>query len=124
MNRNHGTSQHEMSDIRILHSPRPPKASHLPELTSEGSCQLPAPDCDRDPWYPFRTSIDYEVSEFVMESGLNEDQTNRVLKLLREARDKPEEFTLSHYNDLHQIWAVIRARSAPESKPSTKASKG
>ncbi|KIN93054.1 hypothetical protein M404DRAFT_36437 [Pisolithus tinctorius Marx 270] len=46
-----------------------PKTSHLAERTSERSSEPPAPDCDRDPWYPFRALIDYEISKFAVDTG-------------------------------------------------------
>lgn len=46
------------------------KTSHLADRTSEYSSEPPAPDCDRDPWHPFRTLIDYEISKFAMGVGI------------------------------------------------------
>ncbi|KAI6143304.1 hypothetical protein BKA82DRAFT_4331247 [Pisolithus tinctorius] len=60
------------------------------------------------PWYPFRTCLDFDLSEFIHEATLNREQANRIMKLLKHFRT--EDCTLNSYNDLESSWQAASHR--------------
>ena len=60
------------------------------------------------PWRPFRTKLDFEIAEVMLDAHMNEAQTERMLSLITEAVLDPESFTLANTKDLSAIWDVAR----------------
>ncbi|KAI6127987.1 hypothetical protein EDD16DRAFT_1690555 [Pisolithus croceorrhizus] len=74
------------------------------------------PDVSTDPWYPFRSRLDFEFAELALEAALNKEQVNRLLRLMKSIRRRastwraashhmtaPQEFTM-YYRSLWD-WA-------------------
>jgi len=62
------------------------------------------PDPSTDPWYPFRSRLDFEFADLALEAALSKEQTNRLLKLAQRIRSNKEQFTLRDYNDVECSW--------------------
>jgi hypothetical protein len=60
------------------------------------------------PWHPFRTKLDFEVAEVMLDAHMNRKQMERMLSLIHEAARHPETFTLVNLNDLSNIWDIAR----------------
>ncbi|KAJ7860668.1 hypothetical protein B0H14DRAFT_2576448 [Mycena olivaceomarginata] len=73
------------------------------------------PSTDEQPWRPFRTRLDFEVSEFAQENMLNRAATNKLLSLIRRCGANLEEFTIRNWEDMNKQWDAA-SKSAPISK--------
>ncbi|KAF9537471.1 hypothetical protein CPC08DRAFT_651734 [Agrocybe pediades] len=60
------------------------------------------------PWHPFRSRLDFEISDFVQGANLNSGQIERLLALMTECADNPTSFTLSGNQDLKNLWDLSR----------------
>ncbi|KIJ07425.1 hypothetical protein PAXINDRAFT_164593 [Paxillus involutus ATCC 200175] len=111
--------EHEVDDIRIEthpHSGIPLKTSRFSDFTRNHFPKPSPPDTDHDPWHPFRTLLDFEVSELVLEAGLTKDQTGRLIKMMQRIYDKREHFTLRNYDNIRQTWDAVGHRLTPFQK--------
>ena len=64
------------------------------------------------PWRPFRTKLDFEIAEVMLDAHMNMKQTEKMLSLIHEAVDHPEEFTLANSTELSKIWDIVRETKA------------
>ncbi|KAI6010037.1 hypothetical protein BKA83DRAFT_4467647 [Pisolithus microcarpus] len=62
------------------------------------------PNTSTDPWYPFRSRLDFEFAELVLKAALSKEQINCFLKLIKSARCGSDPFMLNEYSDLHSTW--------------------
>ncbi|KAI9450373.1 hypothetical protein HD554DRAFT_2044235 [Boletus coccyginus] len=109
-------NRHQVDDIHVEyhpHSGRAPKISPFGEFTHEHLHVPLAPEDDREPWHPFCTLMDFEVSELALEVALNKDQTTRLIKLLQWIYDKHERCTLQNYDELRNTWDAAGSRLTP-----------
>lgn len=62
------------------------------------------------PWYPYRTRLDFDLSELMMEAALNQSHMSRLISIIQRAQasSDQDEFTIKSYSDL----AAIRQRAA------------
>ena len=104
---------HQVDDIHVEyhpHSGRAPKISPFGEFTHEHLHMPLAPEADQEPWHPFHTLMDFEVSELALEAALNKDQTIRLIKLLQWVYDKHGKCTLRNYDELRNVWDAAGSR--------------
>lgn len=61
---------------------------------------------ETEPWKPFRSRLDFEVAELVLEAALNRSQTDRLIKLFHRAAEENayDPFTLKNAKDLNELW--------------------
>ncbi|KAI0310436.1 hypothetical protein OF83DRAFT_1021212, partial [Amylostereum chailletii] len=52
----------------------------------------------------FNTREDFSIAEIMHQGSLNQDQCDRLIKLVRSCIDRPGKFTLSSYADLERAW--------------------
>jgi len=98
---------HQVDDIHVEyhpHSGRAPKISPFGEFTHEHLHMPLAPEADWEPWHPFRTLMDFKVSELALEVALNKDQTTCLIKLLQWVYDKHKKCMLRNYDELRNTW--------------------
>lgn len=57
------------------------------------------------PWYPYRTRLDFDLSELVTEAALNQKQVSRLISIIQRAQasDKEKGFTIKSYSDFDAI---------------------
>ncbi|KAJ7450425.1 hypothetical protein FB451DRAFT_1342926 [Mycena latifolia] len=72
-------------------------------LTSESSRRR-GPPTEEKPWIPFRTRLDFEVSEFAQENMLNRQAINKLISLIRRCAANLEGFTITNYADMNKQW--------------------
>ncbi|KAJ6631829.1 hypothetical protein B0H10DRAFT_1670423, partial [Mycena sp. CBHHK59/15] len=58
------------------------------------------------PWVPFRTRLDFEVSEFAQEAMLNKKQTDTLISLIRHCAENIGGFTLKNCSDMNSQWEL------------------
>ncbi|KAF8207999.1 hypothetical protein K438DRAFT_2071545 [Mycena galopus ATCC 62051] len=63
-----------------------------------------------EPWLPFRTRLDFEVSEFAQENMLNRQATNKLIALIRRCGANLEDFTIENYNDMNKQWEAASTK--------------
>jgi len=104
----------EVDDIKVIHHPNAGIVEcrfHFDDYCGSDPDSNPldyakyysVDDLER-PWRPFRTRLDFEVAEIMLDAYMNSQQTERMLALIHEAILKPESFTLSGFKDLSRIW--------------------
>ncbi|KAG1896982.1 uncharacterized protein F5891DRAFT_1130066 [Suillus fuscotomentosus] len=54
------------------------------------------PPSNTEPWHSFHSRVEFEVAELALEAGLNNEQTNRLIKY--------ENFTFKNHKDIHVKW--------------------
>ncbi|KIM65038.1 hypothetical protein SCLCIDRAFT_23133 [Scleroderma citrinum Foug A] len=97
------TEKYSFAEFTRVHAPKPYK-----------------PDASTDPWYPFRTRLDFEFADLALEAALSKEQTNRLLKLVQRIHSNKERFTLRDYRDVESSWKAashcMPAVSQPEER--------
>lgn len=99
----------KLGDVKIEYHPSSGKPSvivPLQELRREGD--EPGGDhtpCSTEPWVGFRTRLDYEISEFIIQTRLNTEETKHLLKLIHCAQDT-RNFTIASIDDLNERWQL------------------
>lgn len=63
---------------------------------------------DSTPWSPFRSRLDFEVAELILDAHMNQSQTNILLNLIHRCIRDQKSFTLSNFKDLSSIWDEAR----------------
>lgn len=61
---------------------------------------------ESEPWKPFRSRLDFEVSELILEAALNRSQADRLIKLIHRAAENNDHdpFTLQNGADMNKMW--------------------
>ncbi|KAG1856505.1 hypothetical protein C8R48DRAFT_749127 [Suillus tomentosus] len=72
------------------------------------------------PWEPFRTRLDFEVAEIVLEAAMTKDQTNRLFNLLHRSACGKEAFTLQSHDEVRSFWEMASEWFTPSSVVSVK----
>ncbi|PPQ74821.1 hypothetical protein CVT26_005455 [Gymnopilus dilepis] len=106
---------HSLNDIRIEYHPsteQPPDTYSFDQYCSFP--QEPAPPfvVDKTPWRPFRTKIDFEVAEIMLDGHLNRRQIARMIDLIQKIAANPESFTLENESEHEKIWKAARETKA------------
>ena len=70
------------------------------EFTQGNVTQAYEPDSSTDPWYPFRSRLDFKFAELTLEAALSKEQTTQLLTLAQRIHTHTEKFTLQSYHDL------------------------
>ncbi|KAJ7824630.1 hypothetical protein B0H14DRAFT_3728340 [Mycena olivaceomarginata] len=97
----------EELDIRYEfhpHSGLDPEYCSFEDYLRLESSRRRLPSTDEQPWRPFRTCLDFEVSEFAQENMLNRAATNKLLSLIRRCGANLEEFTIRNWEDMNKQW--------------------
>ncbi|THU88840.1 hypothetical protein K435DRAFT_679108, partial [Dendrothele bispora CBS 962.96] len=69
--------------------------------------QVPA---DFEPWKPFRTRFDYEVSEFALRANLNKEMTGDLIDLLHKAANHSDQFTIQSSTEMQKLWDLASVK--------------
>ncbi|KAJ7668088.1 hypothetical protein B0H17DRAFT_910233, partial [Mycena rosella] len=62
------------------------------------------PPTDSEPWTPFRSRLDFEVSEFAEDTMLNHGQINTLIRLIRRCAANIDDFTFQKPADMQKSW--------------------
>ncbi|KAF4612582.1 hypothetical protein D9613_012725 [Agrocybe pediades] len=105
-------------DIRVEYHPKSRRqAKHIPakEFRNPDADSRPAPRPDTlpttEPWFPFRTRLDFELADFIQDAGLNAGQIEELLSWIEQCTKDPTSYTLSGKKDLTNLWTLARMQS-------------
>lgn len=61
---------------------------------------------ENEPWKPFRSRLDFEVAELILEAALNRSSADRLIKLIHRAADNNDHdpFTLKNGGEMNKLW--------------------
>jgi hypothetical protein len=99
-------NQLEIDDIRVEYHPNsglPSKTIHFEDFTRDVE-QSEASIPDEPPYKPWRSQADFEFSEIALESAMNRNQIEAMIKLIRHVAQSPESFTLKNQVDYTQCF--------------------
>ncbi|KAF8956124.1 hypothetical protein BDZ97DRAFT_1907300 [Flammula alnicola] len=103
----------EMNEIRIEYHPHSlmeTESFSFQEYTDspeelEPNSAIPK---DENPWRPFPTRLDFEVSEVMLDAHMNRRQIKKMIELINQAIASPNSFTLASEADHSRIWDHAR----------------
>ncbi|EDR03929.1 uncharacterized protein LACBIDRAFT_306616 [Laccaria bicolor S238N-H82] len=105
----------QLDDIKVEYHPRSGHPSQLFQFHEymnqlPGSKNVDIPP-DLEPWKPFRSWLDFELAELILDTHMNKNQTNALITLIHQCISEPQSFMLKNESDLSKIWqnAAIRA---------------
>lgn len=105
---------YQVDDIKIEFHPksgRPTQFFNFEEFQRQRPRPKPVPG-HPEPWKPFRTRLDFEIAELMLDSHMNAQQSGALLSLIRKVIDQPINFTLSSTDDLEKVWDHARKTRA------------
>jgi hypothetical protein len=105
--------QPEIDDIRVDFHPRsekPPTTYHFHEYIRDHPHTYNIPT-DFKPWKPFRTKLDFDVSEFTLRAGLNANLTNDLISLLNRCAQGQDDMTIKDSKEMQAIWDLASFKS-------------
>ncbi|EDQ99252.1 uncharacterized protein LACBIDRAFT_316752 [Laccaria bicolor S238N-H82] len=98
----------QLNDIKVEYHPRSgrqPQFFSFDEYKSNfqdlDSVDIPV---DPEPWKPFRSRLDFELAELILDTHMNKNQTNELISLIHRCILDPKSFTLKNEPDLSKIW--------------------
>lgn len=93
------------------HSRRPSQVQNMQDyLESESlNCFDKAPP-EEQPWLPFQTRLDFEVSEFAHENNMNQTATEKFIQLLRRVAANIQDFTIRNHADMEKQWELASSK--------------
>lgn len=98
-----------VDDIKVEYHPKshkPTKIYRFHEYTDRHTTPLVSPLSE--PWKPFRSRLDFELAELMLDTRMNQKHSAKLLSLIRRAVESPESFTISGTDDLNKIWGHAR----------------
>lgn len=89
-----------------------PSAKIPPALFSyeDYNANLPKPDpmvvkpAKHDPWFPFRSRLDFDVAEFMQAHRFNNQQSKEFMELIERIRQHPREYHLRDVKEVNDLW--------------------
>lgn len=101
-----GLLEHEIGHVKTQYHPHSHRAPKIQTFGEYMENSLPPVIPEEEPWKPFRSRLDFEVAEVVLEAALNRSQINQLIKLIHRAAESNEydPFTLKNAGDLNDMW--------------------
>ena len=97
----------QLDDIKIEYHPKSgeqEKVFRFHEYTD--SCPAPSVPPNKEPWKPFRTRLDFEVAELLLDARMNKKHTSRLLALIHHSIEDPKSLTLlGSCTGLKELWS-------------------
>lgn len=100
----------QLDDIKIEYHPKSgmrEKVFRFHDYTD--ARPAPSHPPDPEPWKPFRTRLDFEIADLLLDTRMNKKQSSRLLSLIHRCIKDPQSFTLSDSDDLDKVWSHARA---------------
>ena len=66
-----------------------------------------------DPWKPYKTRLDFELSEFALSAYLNKDHIERLIKMINIAASGLDNLTLTNHSDLLEVKKIASQQLTP-----------
>ncbi|KAG2126861.1 uncharacterized protein EDB93DRAFT_1096942 [Suillus bovinus] len=111
LNLNSWTLQHSLpirvTDIKVEHHPNsgikmkvhPFDSFHRRPAAS--SVHTPP---DNQPWCPFQSQLEFNIAELALEARLNNEQTDRLIRICLHSSVGKDKFTFRNHKDIHSKW--------------------
>ncbi|KAG1773661.1 hypothetical protein EV702DRAFT_1181089 [Suillus placidus] len=74
------------------------------------SAEFLVPPSDGQPWRPFKSRLEFEIAEIMLEVGFNNQQSDRFIKLCHRCTVGKEKFTFKNHKDIHNMWEAASHR--------------
>ncbi|KAG2078672.1 hypothetical protein BDR04DRAFT_1124392 [Suillus decipiens] len=106
------TLPRELDDIRVKchpHSQLPSTIHRFAEFSRSRPTEEHTP-CNKSPWEPFCTQLNFEVAEIALEAAMTKDQTNRLLNLFHRSATGNDSFTLHNHDEVCSLWDLTSQR--------------
>lgn len=106
----------EQSYVKTRYHPFSDRAPMVEQLRDYGVRAQVEYERDPKPWQPFRTRIDFEISELALEAALSEKQIQRLTTLIHRAVEKKNEedtFTVKNAADMKGLWELSSEKCTP-----------
>ena len=103
---------YRLDDIRTEYHPHSAlrtKVEHFEDYKRHQRGQ-PSVPCDKEPWSPFRSRIDFEFAEIALKAALNKDLANSLIKLVHRSIAEQGTFTLESHADMQDMWDKASAK--------------
>lgn len=103
-----------VDDIRTEfhpHSNQRTRVEHFDDYGREDASARRSFQPKKKPWRPFRTRLDFEVAELVLETAMNSKQITTLISLLQRCALGAEKFTIHSYKDLQKTWEQSSVKS-------------
>lgn len=68
------------------------------------------PPPDGQPWSPFKSRLEFEIAEIMLEVGFNNQQTDCLIKLCHRCAVGKEKLTFKNHKDIHNMWEAASHR--------------
>ncbi|KAJ7265150.1 hypothetical protein C8J57DRAFT_1622209 [Mycena rebaudengoi] len=101
---------------QIPNSPTKLEDKLLEELMKEKQVKR-SPSTDQEPWAPFNSRLDFEVSEFAQDAMLNKTQTDTLISLIRRCADNITSFTINGFGDMSRQWDLASKKCTEVAVP-------
>jgi len=72
------------------------------------------PNTRQPPWHPFTTRTDFELAELMLDTHLNENQSNIVLKIVNSIAPQPEKLTIVTMQHFSSTWEFAQGLRASQ----------
>ncbi|KAG1861504.1 hypothetical protein DFJ58DRAFT_715418 [Suillus subalutaceus] len=59
---------------------------------------------NKRPWAPFKSRLEFELAELALEACLNNEQTDRLIRLCNRCISQQEKFTFQNHKDIRDRW--------------------
>lgn len=102
-------AQVQLDDIKVEYHPKSRKPDKFFRFHEYTDVRTPTPVVPNQvPWKPFRTRIDFELAELMLDARMNTKQSASLLSLIHRCVKDPESFTIKNTNDLKDTWNHAR----------------
>ncbi|KAG2155336.1 uncharacterized protein EDB93DRAFT_1070393, partial [Suillus bovinus] len=58
------------------------------------------------PWCLFQSRLEFDIAELALKAGLNNEQTDRLIKICLHSSVGKDKFTFRNHKDIHSKWEV------------------
>ncbi|KAF9462181.1 hypothetical protein BDZ94DRAFT_1368680 [Collybia nuda] len=95
-----------MGDVKTEYHPHSQIGTKMQSFEEYISSCPPPVEPDIEPWLPFKSRLDFEIAEVMLEAALNRSQKDRLIKLIHRAvENSPHDpFTLENGKGLDDMW--------------------
>jgi hypothetical protein len=100
-------------DIKVEHHPNSgikAKVYAFEDFQRNPMAATSDPPPNKKPWLPFKSRLEFEVAQIALEAALNNDQTDRLIKICRQCAIGNDKFTFENHKDIHRKWDAASQR--------------
>lgn len=105
-----------LNDIKIEYHPSSGRGTSILSFEDYDNERQPRPmPPAQHPWKPFRSRLDFEISEVALEAALNRSQLDKLIKLVHCAaeRDETNLFTIQTAGEMKCMWELASTLRTP-----------